>query len=64
MPRYNPRSALGSSYHRETVELRAAEAALFKFAAGGAGAIGSAARSAARGTSVIDATAVFEYVAA
>ena len=64
MPRYNPRSAFGSSYQRETVELCAAEAAVLKFAAGRAGAIDLAAANAARGTSVINATAVFEYVAA
>jgi hypothetical protein len=62
-PRYNPRSAFGSSYQRETVGLRAADAVVFKFAAGGAGTIDSAAHSAARETSVTDAAAVFEYVA-
>ena len=63
-PRYNPRSAFGSSYQRETVGLPTAEAAVFNFEAGGAGAIDSAAHNAARGTSVTDAVAVFEYVAA
>jgi hypothetical protein len=63
-PRYNPRNALGSSYQRETVGLRAAEAVVFNFAAGDAGAIDSAAHNAARGTSVMDAAAVSEYVAA
>jgi hypothetical protein len=63
-PRYNPRSALGSSYQRETVGLPTAEAAVFDFVAGGADAIDSAAHNAARGTSVMDAAAVSEYVAA
>jgi hypothetical protein len=63
-PRYNPRSAFGSSYQRETVEVRAAEAVVFNFEAGGAGAIDLAACNAERGTSVTDAAAVSEYVAA
>ena len=63
-PRYNPRSALGSSYQRETVGLRAAEAVVCNFAADGAGAVDSAVDDAARGTSAMDAAAVSEYVAA